>query len=270
MNQLQVFKGGQFGELLVIVVEGVEWFGATEAATALSFSKPHDAIKNHVDEDDSAVHGVIDSLGRRQNKKFINESGLYSLILGAAKQGNNSEIKEKAKEFKRWITSDVLPTIRKHGMYATDELLDNPDFMIEVFQRLKAEKEERKRLEAEAHVNKPKVLFADAVATSPTSTPVGELAKILKQNGVETGEKRLFKWMRDNGCLIKRRGSGYNMPTQRAMEKGLFEIKETTITHFDGRITINKTSKVTGRGQVYFINKFKSQSAQGMAYVSNG
>jgi anti-repressor protein len=154
MSQLQVFDHPMFGELPVMIVDGVEWFGATESASALSFARPHDAIKNHVEEEDSAVHVVLTN-GGKQNKKFINESGLYSLIFGAAKQGNNPEIKEKAKRFKRWVTHEVLPSIRKHGAYMTDEVLErsiqDPDYMIGLLTALKEERQ--KRLEAEKTVN---------------------------------------------------------------------------------------------------------------------
>jgi len=162
MEQMQVFTNEIFGELPIVVVDGVEWFGTTEAATSLSFSNPYDAIKNHVDEDDLAVHEVIDSLGRKQNKKFTNESGLYSLVFGASRQGNNKDIKDKAKAYKRWVTSEVLPSIRKHGIYATDNVIDkilnNPDFGIELLTKLKEER--AARIEAERtnailmHVNK--------------------------------------------------------------------------------------------------------------------
>lgn len=261
MSQLQLFNHEMFGELPVLIVDGIEWFGATEAAKSLGFNKPHDAVANHVDEDDSAVHGVTDKLGRVQQKKLINESGLYSLIFGAAKQGNNPEIKAKAKVFKRWVTSDILPTIRKHGAYLTSEKLEevllNPDTLIRLATDLKAEREARIAAQKQIEADKPKVLFAESVTASKTSILVGELAKLLKQNGINTGPNRFFQWLRDNGYLIKRKGTDYNMPTQRSMEMGLFEIKETSITRSDGHITINKTPKVTGKGQVYFINKFK-------------
>lgn len=259
MNKQKIFKHSLFGDLPVLVINGIEWFGATEAAKALGFSNPHKAIDHHVEDEDCTVHTVLTD-GGKQNKKFINESGLYSLIFGAARQGNNSEIKAKAKQFKRWVTSEVLPAIRQHGGYLTPtkikEVLLNPDTIIDLAQRLKQANEEKAKLAAQIEANKPKVLFADSVAASKTSILIGDLAKILKQNGYETGQKRLFAQLRDEGYLIKRKGSDYNMPTQRAMEMGLFEIKETVITHSDGHISINKTPKVTGKGQIYFINKY--------------
>ncbi|MDR9857774.1 phage antirepressor KilAC domain-containing protein [Paenibacillus sp. VCA1] len=265
MSKPEIFSHPMFGNLPVVVLGGTEWFGATEAATALSFSNPHAAIQNHIEEDDLTVHEVIDSIGRKQLKKFSSESGLYSLIFGAAKQGNNPEIQAKAKEFKRWVTGEVLPTIRQHGAYMTpakiEEVLLNPDTIINLAQRLKLANQEKERLSAQIEADKPKVLFADSVAASKSSILIGDLAKILKQNGVETGQKRLFAQLRDEGYLIKRKGADYNMPTQRSMELGLFEIKETSITHSDGHVTISKTPKVTGKGQIYFINKYKASEA---------
>lgn len=179
---------------------------------------------------------------------LINESGLYSLILSSKLPA--------AKKFKHWVTSEVLPAIRKHGLYATDELLGNPDFAIAAFTALKEEREKNKVLSAKIEEDKPKVLFADSVTASQTSILVGELAKLIKQNGIEIGQQRMFTWLRNNGFLIKRKGSDYNMPTQYSMELGLFEIKETSITHADGHVSVNKTPKVTGKGQQFFINKF--------------
>lgn len=263
MTKLQTFHNEIFGELPVLLIDGIEWFGAAEAATALSFSKPLDAISNHVDDDDSAIHGVTDRLGRKQNKKFINESGLYSLIIGAAKQGNNPEIKSKAKAYKKWVTGEVLPSIRKHGGYLTpekvEEALLNPDVMIQLATNLKAERERRLKLQQQIEQDKPKVIFATALETSNNTILIGELAKLLKQNGVNVGQNRLFEILRNEGYL-GRKGDYRNMPTQRSMEMGLFEIKTRTINNPDGSIRVTKTTKVTGKGQVYFINKFKGES----------
>lgn len=153
----------------------------------------------------------------------------------------------------------MLPTIRKHGMYATDELLNNPDFAIEVLKQLKQEREEKQKYIKEIEEQKPKVIFADSVTASHTSILVGELAKILKQNGIDIGQNRLFQKLRDLGYLISRNGTDFNMPTQKSMNLGLFEIKETSVTHADGHISISKTPKITGKGQVYFINKFNEK-----------
>ena len=178
---------------------------------------------------------------------FLTEDGLYEVLMQSRKP--------IAKAFKKEV-KQVLKTIRQNGMYATDKLLDNPDLAIQAFTKLKEEREKRKALEIEKEQNRPKVIFAEAVETSKSSILIGDLAKLIKQNGVDMGQKRLFTWLRENGYLIKRQGSDYNMPTQKAMELGLFEIKETAVTHSDGHITVNKTPKVTGKGQIYFINKF--------------
>lgn len=262
-NKPQIFNHPIFGDLLVTVMNGMEWFGATEAAKALSFTNPHAAIQNHVEENDLTVREVIDSLGRTQQKKFTNESGLYSLILGAAKQGNNPEIQAKAKEFKRWVTSEVLPTIRKHGAYMTPEkikeVLMNPDTIIDLAMRLKQANEERARLAAKIEADKPKVLFAEALETSGNCILIGELAKLLKQNGVNIGQNRLFERLRQEGYLMRTKDERWNDPTQKSLELGLFEIKKRTINSLDGVVRTVKTTKVTGKGQIYFINKYKTE-----------
>ena len=186
---------------------------------------------------------------------MINESGLYALIFGSKL--------ESAKRFKHWVTSEVLPAIRKHGVYAVDELLGNPDIAIKAFTALKEEREKNRLLQADNERMKPKEIFADAVATSHTEILIGDLAKLLKQNGVETGQKRLFVWMRENNFLIKRKGADWNMPTQKSMEMGLFKVKESTVNNPDGSVRINKTTKVTGKGQQYFINKFLGEMRHG-------
>jgi anti-repressor protein len=259
MNSLKIFSHDVFGQLPVIVIEGTEWFGATESAKALSFSNPYTALGNHVEEDDLTDQEVIDSLGRKQVKKFINESGLYSLIFGAAKQGNNLEIKEKAKQYKRWVTSEVLPSIRKHGAYMTPQTIEqaitSPDFLIQLANKIKDEQERNKLLELKIELDKPKVHFAESVEISKDSILVADLAKLLRQKGIEIGEIRLYKWLRDEGYLIKS-GTEYNKPTQRSMEMGLFEIKTGYRSGSDGTAKLTYTSKVTGKGQIYFINKF--------------
>lgn len=238
-------------EIRTVEKGGEPWFVGKDVAAVLGYSNTRDAIARHVDEEDKASVGIHDGSQMRE-VVAVNESGLYSLIL-SSKLPN-------AKKFKRWVTSEVLPSIRKHGAYMTDQTLEqaltSPDFLIQLATQLKEEKEQRKQLEAKVEQDKPKVLFADSVSASKSSILVGELAKVLKQNGVDTGQFRLFVWLRENGYLIKREGSDYNMPTQKSAEMGLFEVKQTIITHSDGHITTNKTPKVTGKGQVYFVNKF--------------
>ena len=201
---------------------------------------------NIVDENEK-LNGTIFLSGQNREMWFLTEDGLYEVLMQSRKP--------IAKQFKKEVKK-ILKSIRMNGMYATDKLLDNPDLAIQAFTKLKEERERRIGLEQQIEEQRPKIIFAEAVETSKTSILIGDLAKIIKQNGTDTGQKRMFAWLRDNGYLIKRQGSDYNMPTQKAMERGLFEIKETAITHSDGHITINRTVKVTGKGQVYFINKF--------------
>ena len=257
MNDLKIFENEQFGSIRTVMINNEPWFVGKDVAEILAYNEPHKAITRHVDEEDRTKHPIL-SNGGMQESWLINESGLYSLIL--------SSKLPTAKAFKRWVTSEVLPSIRKHGAYMTANTLEqallSPDYLIRLATALKNEQEQRKLLEekneqqrSKIEEDKPKVIFAEAVETAKTSILVGELAKILKQNGVATGQKRFFEWLRTNGYLIKS-GGDKNMPTQRSMELGLFEIKETAIAHSDGHTTVQKTPKVTGKGQQYFINKF--------------
>lgn len=255
MNELKVFENAEFGHIRGVEINGESWLVGKDVAERLGYERGSKAVVDHVDEEDRMmVDGETQSqfgieLGQRGGW-LINESGLYSLVLGS-KLPN-------AKKFKRWVTSEVLPAIRKHGGYLTaekvEEALLNPDVLIRLATELKDEREARRALESKVAEDAPKVLFADSVSTAKTSILIGELAKLLKQNGLEVGQKRLFAWMRENGYLM-RAGSSYNMPTQRAMEQGLFEIKETTINNPDGSTRLTRTPKVTGKGQVYFVNR---------------
>lgn len=257
MQELQIFNSPEFGQIRTIERGGEPWFVGKDVAGALGYSKERNAIATHVDEEDKKDAPIQGDLGGTQSMTIINESGLYSLVL-SSKLPN-------AKKFKRWITSEVIPSIRKHGAYMTPDKLEqvllNPDTLMQLAQNLKDEQEKRRALQEQVEAQKPAVLFAGAVETSKSSILIGELAKILKQNGIKIGPIRLFEWMRQNGYLIRRNGSDYNMPTQRAMEMGLFEIKETSIVHADGHTSISKTPKVTGKGQVYFVDLFLSGKA---------
>jgi prophage antirepressor len=246
LNELKIFKNEAFGEIRTIKVNSEPWFVAKDVAEVLGYSNPRKAIGDHVDNEDKGVT-KCDTLGGSQELTVINESGLYSLIL-SSKLPN-------AKAFKKWVTSEVLPSIRKHGLYATDELLDNPDLIIQMASKLKEEREAREVLEAENDIMKPKALFADAVSASHTSILVGDLAKLLRQNGIDIGAHRLFEKLREKGFLMKS-GSSKNMPTQSSMDRGLFEIKEGSYINSDGVNVVTKTTKVTGKGQVYFVNLF--------------
>ena len=212
------------------------------------------AVANHVDPEDKGVTEMM-TPGGRQSVTVINESGVYSLVFGSKLEG--------AKRFKRWVTSEVLPAIRKTGGYiAGEENMSDDELLSQALLVAQRKLDERTRqldaANAQLDEAKPKVIFADAVSTAKTSILVGDLAKLLRQNGVEIGQKRLFEWLRNNGYLMKS-GESYNMPTQKSMERGLFEIKEGTFVNPDGSVRITKTTKVSGKGQQYFINLFLSK-----------
>ena len=252
MNELKIFKNSEFGEIRTVEIGGEPWFVSKDMADILGYTNTAKAIRDHVDDEDKLTERIVLS-GQNREVIFINESGLYSLIL-SSKLPN-------AKAFKRWVTSEVLPSIRKHGLYAKEELLDNPDIAIAAFKALKEEREARKALEAENKKMQPLALFAKSVSASDTSILVGDLAKLLKQNGYDTGQKRLFEELRQRSFLMKS-GSSKNLPTQKAMDLGLFEVKESTINNPDGSVRVTKTTKVTGKGQVYFVNLFLGKQVE--------
>lgn len=264
MTGLQVFKNSEFGELGILVIDGKEYFPATECARMLGYSNPWDAIARHCKPEGVAKHEGVSTTTNQHGatteqvveKTYINEGNLYRLIARSKLPG--------AERFESWIFDEVLPTIRRHGAYLTPERLEevllNPDTIIRLATDLKAEREAKAALAAKVEKDKPKVLFAESVSASDSTVLVRELAKVLKQNGIDTGEKRLFEWLRQNGYLISKEGSDYNTPTQRSMEMGLFEVQRTTITLADGRIKVKTTPKVTGKGQIYFVNKLKQAS----------
>ncbi len=260
-NKLQIFSNQEFGEIRIVTIGDRTYFVGVDIARALEYSEPHKAVTAHC-RDGGITYPVTDSLGRQQETKVIPEGDLYRLIVKAADQSKNITIKEKAERFERWLFDEVLPSIRKHGAYLTDakieEVLIDPDTIIRLATDLKAERQRRTLAEARIEEMRPKEIFADAVSVSDGTILIGELAKILKGNGIDIGQNRLFERLRQDGYLIKRKGNDYNAPTQKAMELGLFKVKETAITHSDGHITISRTTKVTGKGQIYFINKFKA------------
>nr|DAH41070.1 MAG TPA: repressor domain protein [Caudoviricetes sp.] len=261
MNEMQVFSNPEFGSIRTIEENGNVLFSATDTARALGYSNPRDAISRHckgVVKRDAWVQTGEKADGtpaaRATEMSFIPESDIYRLVFGSKLP--------TAEKFTDWVTDEVLPSIRRNGAYMTPEVIErtltDPDYIIQLATTLKEEQQRRRLLERQAEADRPKVLFADAVSASHTSILVGELAKLLRQNGVDIGQNRLFSWLRDNGYLIRRSGTDYNMPTQRSMEMGLFDIKETAITRSDGSVTVSKTVKVTGRGQTYFVNRFLS------------
>ena len=249
MNELQIFNNNQFGEIRTTIKDGEPWFVASDVCRALEIANNLDAL-TRLEQDEKGV-ALTDTPGGTQEVTIVNEPGLYALVLGSRKP--------EAKAFKRWVTHEVIPSIRKHGMYATpttiEQMIADPANAIKVFSALKQEQERRKELEATVEHNAPKVLFAEAVQASHDSCLVGQLAKMIRQNGKPIGANRMFTWLRDNGWLCKK-GENWNMPTQKAMEAGYFEIKETVIANPDGSTRITRTPKVTGKGQIYFINCF--------------
>lgn len=254
MNELKVFQNSEFGTLRGVEIDGESWLVGKDVAERLGYSNASKAVMVHVDDEDKRFEmlPVSDSqIGNLVKTALINESGLYSLVLGS-KLPN-------AKKFKRWVTSEVLPAIRKHGGYLTaekvEEALLNPDVLIRLATELKDEREARRALESKVAEDAPKVLFAQAVEQAENSILVGDLAKLIKQNGTDIGQKRLFERLRAEGYLGTR-GDNYNMPTQRAMEMQLFHISERTINNPDGSVRLTRTVKVTGKGQVYFINRY--------------
>lgn len=233
-------------------------FVASDIAKILGYRDAANLARN-LDGDERGIHEVSTPSGT-QNMTVLTESGLYRSILNREiAYVKEPEAQAFVKRFQRWVTHEVLPSIRKHGAYMTESTLEKavtePDFLIRLATQIKQERAEKEKAQAQVERMRPKALFADAVETSKTSILVGDLAKVLKGNGVDIGGTRLFAWLRDNGWLMKT-GSSRNMPTQKSMELGLFEIKETTVVHSDGHTTINKTPKVTGKGQTFFVNKF--------------
>lgn len=247
MEKVQVFKNEEF-EVRTVEINGEPWFIGKDVANVLGYSNSRKALADHVDSEDKNIVTIRDGIVGNPNQTIINEPGLYSLILGSKLPS--------AKHFKHWVTSEVLPAIRQNGVYMTDDkaydITHNPGSLADL---LLQAGEQLKQKEIIIQEMKPKALFADAVTTSHTSILVGDLAKIIKQNGYEIGQKRLFEWLRQNGYLIKS-GSSKNMPTQKSMDLHLFEVKESTVQNPDGSVRVTKTPKCTGEGQVYFINKF--------------
>lgn len=250
MNELEIFNNPEFGQIRTTEINGDPYFIGKDVAEALGYSNTNDALARH-------CKGVVKRYplpteGGIQEVRIISEGDMYRLIASSKLPA--------AEKFESWIFDDVVPTIRKHGAYATpttiESIIADPDNGIKLLTALKEEQEKRKALQAQIDEQKPKVVFAEAVTTSKTSILIGDLAKILKQNGIDIGQKRLFAWLRENGYLIKG-GSSKNMPTQRAMEMGLFVVKEGSYVNGEGVNVTTKTTKVSGKGQIYFINKFK-------------
>ena len=245
-KEIKIFDNEQFGQIRVIDQNGEPWFVAADVCRALEIGNHRDAL-SRIDADEKGV-ALTDTLGGKQEMATVNEPGLYSLVLGSRKP--------EAKAFKRWITHEVIPTIRKHGMYATpdtvEKIIEDPDTIIRILQEMKEERAKRVKAEEKIALDAPKVLFADCVAQADSEILVGELAKLLKQNGMDIGQNRLFDRLRNEGFIMK----NSTMPTQRAMEMGLFRIIERSIVQPNGTTRITQTTKVTGKGQQYFVSRY--------------
>lgn len=255
MNDIRIFNNPQFGEIRTAGTAENPLFCLVDVCNALGLQQGH--VRERLNDGVVSTEPIVDNLGRTQQANFVNEDGLYDVILDSRKP--------EAKAFRKWVTSEVLPSIRKHGMYATpdtiEEMLQNPDNMIKILTTLKEERQQRKIAESKVELleqvtaeQAPKVVFANAVAGSTNSILIGELAKLLRQNGIPMGEKRMFQWLRENGFLGSH-GERYNIPNQRYLEQGLFTLKTNTFS-VNGEMKTRNTTKVTGKGQEYFINKF--------------
>ena len=255
MNDMKIFENSEFGAVRVVDVDGEPWFVARDVANALGYVDTTQAIRMHCEK--AKDFRGVEMTATATPMKIIPEEDVYALIFGSHL--------ESAKQFRRWICDEVLPAIRKHGGYLTpaklEEALTDPDTIIRLATNLKAEREKRKALEAQAAADRPKVVFAESIEVAKTSILVGEMAKLIKQaTGCDMGQNRFFEWLRANGYLHKG-GSARNMPTQRCIDAGWMEIKEGTRIGSSGECHITRTPKVTGKGQIYFVNLFREKKA---------
>lgn len=248
-SNLSVFDSDQFGSVRVVEQDGGLWFVAKDVADSLGYTWAGIRNIQHVPDEWRGVESVSTPSGI-QEMLCLSEQGVYFFLARSDKP--------KALPFQKWLAGDVLPSIRRNGLYATpdtlEKLISDPDTTIKLLQTIKAEREQRLALEEQARLDRPKVLFAEAVDASQSSILIGDFAKILRQNGLNMGQNRLFDWLRDNGYLMLK-GQSRNLPTQRSMELGLFEIKERAISNPDGAIRLVKTTRMTGKGQLYFAQK---------------
>lgn len=238
MNKLQLFNF-ENNQVRTLLINDEPWFVGKDVAEILGYSKARNAIAAHVDDDDKKGAPIQGDLGGTQEMTVINESGVYALVFGSKLPS--------AKKFKHWVTSEVLPQIRKTRSYASPQLTGEELMAKALIEANSVLARQSKQLEEQ----KPKVLFADSVIASKGSILVRELAKLIKQNGYDIGEKKLYRWLREKGYICK----NSTEPTQMAMNLGLFEIVVRTIERGDAPPRATRTTKVTGKGQVYFINK---------------
>ncbi|MED4078826.1 phage antirepressor KilAC domain-containing protein [Lysinibacillus fusiformis] len=259
MNELKTFNHQMFGELPLIIVDGKEYFGATDVAKSLEYKQPEHAVKNHCDSE-GCISYTVPTDGGKQQKNFITLGNVSRLIVAASKQSKNPEIQQKAKVYEKWIFDEVIPSVHKQGGYiATTDDDDDETIMAKalILAQKTIKKKQYEILEQQRiiEVQRPKVVYADAVEVSEDTVLVKDLATVLRQKGVNIGEVRLFKWLRENGYLCKQKGEMWNMPTQRSLELGVIVVKHGLRTGSNGEMKKTRTPKITGKGQVYFINK---------------
>lgn len=273
MNELKIFNY-ENNQVRTTIKDGEIWWVAKDICDVFGETNRNRAMQS-LSYDDKG-YTQMNTPGGAQKLAIINEAGLYSLLFAmkptkarGVSEAAINERQNKLDKFKRWVTHEVLPSIRKHGAYITsakmEELMSDPDTWVKLIRTLQQERREKALLQNPIEKDKPKIVFADAVSVFDSDILIGELAKILKGNEIEIGQNRLFEKLRQDGFLIRREGSDYNMPTQKSMNLGLFKIKETAVTHYDGHITINKTVKVTGKGQNYLVNYFLNKPCLAMA-----
>nr|DAH59226.1 MAG TPA: repressor domain protein [Caudoviricetes sp.] len=248
-QQVKVFNNEQFGSVRIIEEDGRVLFCGVDVAKALGYTNPRKAVRDHTK---GGTFRSTPTAGGMQDMSFIPEGDVYRLI-------THSKL-PSAERFEHWVFDEVLPTLRQTGSYVLQRpdsyMIDDP---IERAKRWIEEAQERLALQAKVEADAPKVLFADAVATSKDSCLIGQLAKVLRQNGYNIGQNRLFDYLRNEGYLCKS-GENRNMPTQRSIDAGWFEVKEGTLYNFDGTVRITRTPKVTNKGQIYFVNKFLKEA----------
>lgn len=256
-NKLQVFNYND-NQVRVMEVDGKLWFVAKDVCEVLGLTDVSMSVKP-LDDDEKLIQKLFVA-GQNRDVMTISESGLYALVLRSNKP--------EAKNFARWVRKDVLTSISKHGVYMTpakaEEFIANPDLIIRLAEEVKAERArtaeltaKNTALEAKIEEDRSKVIFAEAVDASKDCILIRELAKLIAQNGIKIGEKRLYQWFRDHDFLCKY-GESWNLPQQRFIEQGLFEIKKSVVTNANGTQIVKPTTKVTGKGQQYFVNGFLS------------
>lgn len=263
MNKLKTFNHQMFGELPVIIVDEKEYFGATDVAKSLEYKQPHTAVSNHCDLEGVISYNVLTD-GGEQQKKFITLGNVSRLIVAASKQSKNPEIQQKAKVYEKWIFDEVIPSVHKHGGYIATTTEDDDETIMakalilaqKTIEKKQNEIVEQKRI---IEAQRPKVVYAEAVEVSEDTVLVKDIATVLTQKGVNIGEIRLFRWLRENGYLCKQKGDMWNMPTQRSLDLGVIVVKHGLRTGNHGEMKPTRTPKITGKGQVYFINKILAE-----------